>query len=39
MSSLMELEDLAAEYLSHPRWRDREEDAEEALESRTLLPA
>jgi tRNA-dihydrouridine synthase B len=39
MESITALEDLAAEYLSHPRWRDREEDAEEELESRTVLPA
>jgi len=39
MESIGALEDLAAEYLSHPRWRDREEDAEEELESRTVLPA
>lgn len=38
VASIMELEDLAAEYLSHPRWKDREEDAEEELESRTVLP-
>ena len=39
VESIMQLEDLASEYLSHPRWRDHEEDLEEALESRTVLPA
>src|SRR6187431_1652327 len=29
VESIMALEDLASEYLSHPRWRDHEEDIEE----------